>query len=488
MQRRFRHSTWLWAAIAAVAWASRYQLRFGLRRTPPWSDWYDQTLYLRSAAAFAHGNLSAAEHWYPLGYPLLASPLVKLTPAAPFLLVDMALYAAACTGFQRAMRSIGVGQAIAGVAFLLSTLAQMKVARCWLPPWTTTLSAALIWWAIALTAELLNSRPGNDRVTPRQLFLIGLLLGALPAVRPMDVFLSIPLAIATVFFLGRRRLLDRRAAAAIGSGFLLVAPPYFALHLAIYGPNLTEYMVQSTRRGFIWHDLGWKAYTLLITPSPWYPDTQSICEALPWTLPGVAGLLAAVCGPGGERRTLIAMMLALVLIYVVPFLAFEDLQAHGLWRFNNAHYFKWLFPLLAVGVLFWFESFASRKGAVAGGASLAALMLVACIRITPISARPDQAARLLRFADGAIGEGEAIDRDPILIDAKGAMIRVYDYHHPAGAGEPRVIAGRRLIEPDARLFRLGRPPLAPTDRYAERISFGRPCWFARQACAAGTGL
>src|SRR5690348_2254945 len=33
-----------------------------------WWGWFDQSKTLESAKAFAHGDLAAVHHWYPLGY------------------------------------------------------------------------------------------------------------------------------------------------------------------------------------------------------------------------------------------------------------------------------------------------------------------------------------------------------------------------------------------------------------------------------------
>src|SRR5688572_14219211 len=39
-------------------------------------NFWDQGQYLKSAAAFARGELSADQHWYPTGYALLVAPFV----------------------------------------------------------------------------------------------------------------------------------------------------------------------------------------------------------------------------------------------------------------------------------------------------------------------------------------------------------------------------------------------------------------------------
>jgi len=52
-----------------------------------WWGMWDQSWYLKSAAAFAVGNLDPAQHWYPFGYSLLAAPFARLIPAHRVLLL-----------------------------------------------------------------------------------------------------------------------------------------------------------------------------------------------------------------------------------------------------------------------------------------------------------------------------------------------------------------------------------------------------------------
>ena len=81
-----KHVDTAMVAFAAVVTAIHlfvYRLSTGspLATSPPsWHGYWDQSQYVRSAVAFAEGNLAASEHWYALGYPLLGVPFLRLFP------------------------------------------------------------------------------------------------------------------------------------------------------------------------------------------------------------------------------------------------------------------------------------------------------------------------------------------------------------------------------------------------------------------------
>jgi len=475
---------WLWPAAGAVLWLVRYLAFVGVHApVTPWATWYDQGKYLQSATAFAHFDFSAGSHWYPLAYPLLASPFVALAPRDPFLPIDLILFVATLLGFQRAMRVLGFGPLVSGLVFLLTALAQGKVARLWIEPWTTSLSAALIWWMLALTAERLTAPDGEKRPC-RNLFLIGLLCGALPTVRPVDALMSGIVGLVLLVFLIARRPLKAAAFGALAGGAVLLPLAYLALHLALYGPYPTDYMIASARMGFVPSDLGWKAYVLLVTSAPWFPDTRSIGEALPWVVPGFAGVLAGLLAARGVRLRAWGLILGVGLAYALLLLSYSDLLPTGLWHYNNAHYFKWLFPLFGMGIVALVRALATAGQRRWASVALLVTALLVCIHIAPRPVAAGEPARMLMFPAVAQGSWDDIYfASSRLVDRAGALDNVLDFHQIPDDGRLRAIAIRRSFAADPMLAQpgaTGRPPIA---RYGERISIGLPCWFRRSACA-----
>lgn len=474
---------WPWGVAGLLLWLVRYGAfaKFG-GGAVPWASWFDQGRYLQSAAAFAHLDLSPARHWYPLAYPLLAGPFVRILPRDPFMIVDAGLFVAALFGFQRAMKAVGVDRLWSGIAFLASALAQGKVAQFWIDPWTTSLSAPLIWWALALAAELIVA--AESEIDRKHLAALGLAIGLLPTARPADLLVSIIIGLCTLIVLAVRRRLSPIALAWLAGAAALPVLVYLGLHLAIYGPYPTPYMLASARTGFVFGDLPWKAYVLLVTARPWFPGALSLVEKMPWLPLGCAGILALLPTLRGRRGQAWGLILGTAFAYILLMLCYTDLQPPGLWQFNNAHYFKWLYPLLAVGVVLLVQGLRTpgRRWPVVAGLGLTAA--ACCIRIVPQPVAQDVPARMLFFRGDARADWNGGYFAPaMLTDRLGAMENVRDFHQVPDGDRIRALAIRRLIGGDAVLSQPDGHAEVATARYGERVSFGMPCWFRRSACA-----
>jgi hypothetical protein len=463
-------------------WLVRYLAFVGLRKpVTPWATWFDQSQYLRSATAFAHLDFSAASHWYPLAYPLLASPFVWILSRDPFLIVDCGLFVATLLGFQRAMRAVGIGPLAAGLVFLATALAQGKVAQFWIDPWTTSLAAPLLWWALALAAELIAV--AEAAADTRRLLALGLLLGLMPTARPVDLLFGALIGSWVLVTLVARRRLSGAGFAALAGGAALPVLLYLALHLVIYGVRPADYMVSAAKTGFVFGDLGWKAYVLLIAPQPWFPDAMSLIEKMPWLPIGFAGLLALLPSLRGPRAGGWALILGTALAYTLLMLCYTDLQPPGLWRFNNAHYFKWIYPLIGIGIVPLVQSLRTPGRRWAGFAAIAGTALLCCIRIVPEPVGPGIPARMLVFAgDGRADWNDAYFAPSMLTDQGGAMGNVRDFHQVPDGDRLRALAVKRLIVGDATLAQPNGAPQPALARYGERMSIGLPCWLRRSAC------
>jgi len=489
--RRQRHALPLWglAALAGSIWLVRYAARFGLHlaHPPQWAHYYDQERYIASALAFAHGDLSPALHWYPLGYALVAAPFGWIVPQEPFFLPNLALFVTTVLIFAGVMRRLDIRPTTATILFLLGDMTIGRIAKLWVQPWTTSLSAPLIWALIAQTLAT-TDRPADQAPPNRASMLkLGLLAGALPLVRPTDgLVAAIAIGFALILLQRQRRL---RAA---GLGWLVVGGlalcvPYGLLHLAIYGPETSDYARAAARQGFAFADLPWKAYVILVTAAPWFPNSPSLVEAMPWIVPGAAGLSLAWLR-GGHRARLALTLIALIAIpYCALFLAYTDLQPPGLWTFSNAHYFKWLFPLLTVGCWLWLRDLTHWRSARRALLALAIMVAPAMIRPVPVAVSDGVPARMLLYRGATDRLWDSAYFAPASItDAKGTMINVVRFHQvPDDKGERAIATWRLFAGPALRDDPDDAPPYrtaqAPYARYAVRLSPGIPCWVRRQA-------
>ncbi|MGN6620235.1 MAG: hypothetical protein ACTHKR_04120 [Sphingomonas sp.] len=483
--QRWGRSPWLPAIVVGLLWFARYAHDFGFPAAPPWAGWFDQSRYIASVHALMRLDFDAGQHWYPPAYALSALPFAWITPNTPFLIADGVLFALTAAAFARAMRPFGIGPWLAAAIFALSTLAITPIAILWTEPWTTTLSSALLWGLFATLAMLID---GDGKPAAGPLLAVGALVAALPATRPADAVGGIAALIAASLIAARRGVLNRRTVGLVAAGGLAVAIPYGLLYLAIYGPQLSGYIIAGKGQGFAFDDLPWKAYTLLIAARPWFPDGRGLIEVAPFLLPGMAGLLATAVTGSREARRMLALIAVIGLPLLAVQLAYTDFQPPGMWVFGNAHYLIWLLPLGGGGVWLWLRTFIRwREWAVAMAATLAVLAL-ACVRPLPVAVGKDRPARMLQF-QGALARqwSEAYFASVVVRDAKGTMKNVGGFHQlPDDHGEREIAISRLFTGPAKRRDPGELPPYngwqQPYARYAVKLSFGWPCWSRRPEC------
>lgn len=474
---------------AAAIWVIRYALRFGLHLAdnPQWANYHDQERYIASAQAFAHGDLSATQHWYPLAYSLVAAPFSWIMPNEPFFLPNLALFVVTILLFARVMQRLGFNAAAAIVLFLLGDMVIGKIAKLWMVPWTTSLSAPLIWGLIERTLTIVDLSPDRIPPRPRAMLSLGLLSGALPLIRPTDAVIGILAILFALAMLWRQGRLRASGLGCIILGGLALCIPYGLLHLAIYGPHETEYMCESAVQGFAFADLPWKAYVVVVTAVPWFPSSPSLAEAMPWIIPGAAGLALAFKYGDNRARTALVLIALLAIPYCSIFLAYTDLQPPGLWTFSNAHYFKWLFPLFAVGCWSWLRELRTTRGACRAFAVLIVILSPAAIRPIPVAVTDNVSARMLMFRGATDRFWDSAYFAPAKItDAQGSMGNVGRFHQiPDQYGERAIAVSRLFAGPAVRDDPAEPPPYRarqkPYARYATRVSIGVPCWIRQLA-------
>ena len=475
-----------------------------------WTGWADQTLYGESARAFAQGDLSAARHWYPLGYSLAVAPLTFLPLWLAFLLADLAFLYGAWRGFRAVAGRFGTGPWWALAIFLATTLLHPFIGMQWITPWTTTLSACLIWQALARTLALADPvesesvhRGWGGRSRAREALVLGLILGAIPATRPVDGVIAALLAGYVLVCAWRR---PRLIAAAAGGGIAVVAG-YAALHLAIHGPALTDYMKLSAAHGMNFARLGWKAYLILVEPQPWFPYGWGLLRTCPWLPLGAAGLLAALL-PGRARRIEAALLGVVAAVYCALILAYVDLLPSGLWYSSNVNYFKWVLPLFGLFAVAFVKL--TRQRPLAGAVLLALVLLPTTLRFVPVPAGAGEPARALLLPGGTMAPGENPARvymaHSVIRDRAGQLRNFYEYHQvPRADGRAMAVALRRdfagnelwlgdgealAVWPRAMTGNHDRTPLpgpwpkAPEGRYAPHMEIGVPCWLPFYRCPA----
>ncbi len=497
-----RHWIRLGAVLLAVAYLWSYANDPGapgnsVRSPVGWFGWFDQSRYLLSAQALASGDLHPARHWYPLGYPLLVALFAFVThwTTGPgwghvFLLPDLACLLAAYAGYVRFAGRCGVPAAAAVPLFLLGSVVMQPILSAWAQPWNTTLSAALIWWLLALTA-ISRSAPADTAHARRKARAgaLGALAALIPVTRPADLLIVGCWAsfVAVDSLLAARRGTGRGAAGPgwIALGFGTVLLPWALLYLRIYGPHPSPYMVQSRSLGFHLHGLGWKAYTLLIDPRPWYPDGAGMLERLPWMALGMAGMAALPALERGRARGNLLLLTLLVVPYVALFVSYGDLLPSGLWRYENVHYFKWTLPgfallgFVAVRALW----HGPRRRLVAG--TCAAVMVPLSLRVLPVQAGNGTPAWLVQYPGPTPAFRAAYFGASAVRDAHGIRRNILQFRAiPDSEGVRLVALQDPFAGPVAFVADDPRGPGADGTpvRWGASVGLGWPCWLPPYPC------
>lgn len=468
-----------------------------LRHLPNFTNWFDQGKYLKSATAFFGGNLNAGEHWYPLLYPLLIGCFSWLPPLLATLIPDLLCYAITYIAYREVCQRFNISRHAAVLLFLPATIVYYQTGDGWLQPWTTTLSAALIWCALALGGRILDSSD-KTRIEPKSYVLLGSILGAIPLCRPADVVVSGMIGLCLVYAMLRKRHLWSAFSTVLLSS-LAVFSAGIILHLTIYGPHVSDYMKLSAAYGTNFRWLGWKAYLILVEPLPWYPFGQGLLKILPWLPLGAAGILVNTANAGKRAQTLLLLLPALA--YLAVMLAYIDLLPSGLWRYSNFHYFKWMIPLFAAFAWIFVREFSRNK--TASVIALISVIIPSSLHIMPVIAQPNEAARMVTFHDVPAPFADVYFARSVLKDRQGMLLNSFDYHqvpdnhhlvlaealrrdfagdehwiHPGHIAKwPEPISNSEPIPPLPGTF-----PKAPVARYKPEVTIGWPCWLPPYGC------
>jgi len=388
----------------------------------PWRGFFDQSLYLGSAQAFASLSLDPARHFYPPVYALLAAPFTWLFPADPFVFVNV-LCVAGSAALLVAMFGGAMGRLPAAVAALGFLALPRILQETFVIPWTSTPATLLVFMGLWRLARLESSR----QASPAESFRFSALLGLIVATRPLD---AVAAASLYPFWLaglwrpgtgqtgaGRRRHLAPHLVA-LAAGGLIGPAILFGANVLIYGRLLSPYVgAMGSGDIFSWSRVAAKFVSLYLDSASLYVEPgQVILHRFPWMLPAL--LAVAACLAWGSlwlRAAALAATLQLLL-----YLPFDDLLPNGLYRYFNYHYFRWAFWLafmmLPASVVLVHRRFGTRAWAIAGAASVAVLAL-ACLQLrttdSPVSPT-SQAGRITVVLPA--GRTDYVDLDGLAAD------------------------------------------------------------------------
>lgn len=358
-----RNRVLMWAVLVAAALV--YTLTYlhhpalpgNSQRYPEgWWGWFDQGQYLRAATAFLHGDLAPQNFFYPPLYPLIGAAFLPLAPNHPFFVFDGVAFLFFVYTFVRFAETY-ISRLEAVLIVVATLFLNYRILEQYAIPWTTACTIAIYSFTL-LALVRLNEATRDAQLTARPYSVFHALpfaavFGLLVLSRPVDAGLAAVFFPAYLYFDWKRtnsqplrgywtRLLAVGSLLTLGfaSGLALFA----IYNEMIFGSPLGGY-VQSTASasGYFVSELPRKVFTLLVdTYTVFLEPGASLVTHYPWILLSVFGIALALLSGDALKRVVAIALIAHFCLYA----PYGDLLPNGLWRFDNIHYFKWMWPYL----------------------------------------------------------------------------------------------------------------------------------------------
>ena len=440
-----------------------------------WEGWWDQSLYLKSARAFAAFDLSEAQHWYPIGYALFAAPFVRIFDD-PFFVPNLVSLIVFAWAFQRYFRPLigmtGVAIAFFGALVLpVMTLVPAAVKHIlWLQfvvPWNSVPVAALFMSLLCLVNEL----QADDALSKD--FLIGALVGAVAAIKPAELLPVTVLGLAYLTVTLHKRTAAWRRIGMAALGGIAVAGPVLALSLYIHHGLSSPYTDLVGHVGMSLSDLPQRAVDLFIDAGPSFGEPYTaLFGLLPWfAILAPLALVGAVLRP---RELLVPV--ALVAASFLTYLAYNDFTPKSLLHYFLIHYVVWTLPVIAASGLYMAVSVVRRpRWAIPSVVAIIVFCIIGAVRVELKPATPSHVDS--READGGhafdLEFAAATHLDAIDLPATKAMEKVPLWDNPLKVEVDReslkLFYGYRLIHLSDRWRLIFTRPVDAT-----RVSFWLP--------------
>ena len=336
-----RHARLLLLLLLALVYTVAYRfypLCPGNKPAHPlgWWEWADQSLYLKSAYALAHGSLSPDAHHYYLGYPVLGALFARWMPTHPFFFPNLLAVLGAATAWWWIARRL-----LSPVQTLVFTLAFVGlhaslIAQTNIIPWNTLpVQCAL------LTGIGIALKPANTRAVIH----LSLLAAGTYLIRPVDSLSFAPLLVFSVLRLPAWK--TRFTYGAVGITILTAAALVVGgINDTIYGTPQTPYERLSMQQiGFFSYPVLQKAFLLLVDQHVFFCEkTPGLLFRYPWLLLAIPGSIFWI---RKEKAGAVAGLLTVGLNWTL-YLNYNDFLPSDIYRYHLIHYLVWSFPLLAL--------------------------------------------------------------------------------------------------------------------------------------------
>ena len=305
-----------------------------------WWGWWDQSQYLKCAAALSHGQLTSETYWYPLGYPILGALFYSWAPKHAFLIPNLVCVLGSTLLFYKIGRRLlnPLETILLMLIFIASYLGTLRIAI--VEPWNTIPTLFLSYLIIFLAAL---RHPNVKR-----LLVAFACVGLIFVCRPGDA--PCLLAVPAIAILGLPRWKTRALVAAIGIGivgaFILTV---FLVNHAVFGSWRTPYDRMQEEMGINSYSVAYKVFGLLIDGNTLFREPEAgLVRHFPWAilvLPGAAYLLVRY------KTQALGVLISILATYGLYFL-YDDFWPGTVYRYHGIHYLVWTMPFLVVATYF----------------------------------------------------------------------------------------------------------------------------------------
>lgn len=353
--------TWVFLWSAAIAYTYVYLANSGLpgntHAPEGWWLWFDQGQYLIAAKSIVAKDFSPGNFFYPPIYPLIGAIFLHQFPTHPFFFFNGFAFVWFIYVFLRFSERYLSRIEILILVFL-GAYFNHGVMENYVIPWTT--AGTLVIYSFAILSlvrfgEIPASKSAYDGKRMLRAFVFATIFGLLILLRPVDT------GLAAVFFpaylymehasTGKvsivrnwRRLVI--TGLMLSLGLLVDVALFVAYNLTIFGNVLGGYFKSTAvASGYFISELPRKAFSLLFDSYSVYLEPRAaIVSHDPWLLLAMTGLLIAIVW--GDA--LLRILTAAIILHFCLYAPYGDLLPNGVWRYKNIHYFKWMFPYLAL--------------------------------------------------------------------------------------------------------------------------------------------
>lgn len=303
---------------------------------PDWMGWADQPWYMKSAAALWALNFSPAQHYFPIGYQILAIVPVRILGPHGYGVVNFVLVVGAAALLYKTFLQL-VPAAWAAAAIAASLILPMSMLLALVTPAT---NIAVLTYVSAITFLYLR-----ETWTRRDLALIGVFFGAIFITRPGDVVYVLPIAIAVAVELVIRQRNLKNLFLFVCCG-LAAAALWPLSNKLIYGQMLSPYAVSGTALSVgNFTGFGAKVFSMLFNGVPVYlTESAMMVKRFPWLVLWPCGVWLLI----RDRCWRHLVVQGSAVLGFVYFCSFAPLTPTVLEFFNTIRAFVPVMPLLVL--------------------------------------------------------------------------------------------------------------------------------------------